>query len=313
MAAVSNNNNAEFFEGMEEMMEAMKQQRLAAAAAAAPAPASPKKTLKALFNNARKNASTLLGKGGYGSVRRTMKNSRPVAIKRVIFNESVKGDNNIKSLPNKAFFNKEVNALRTLQSNPYVLHYLNSETSPTNAYLMTELLYGGMTFDSFAKSEFTISNSKLKSLIKNLLLGLKSIHDAGYLHLDIKPSNIWIFPDDGMIKYMDFGMACAYPCILTSSSIGTPGYIKAPVKLPAGDEYMYDKTNDFYGLAKTLEFLLEYAEDEQKSILRHVIDELLTLNNSNNATDALSTEGGSRRRRSSRSRRSCRQTYRRRR
>lgn len=52
--------------------------------------------------------------------------------------------------------------------------------------------------------------SHIKCLLLTGLQGIKSIHDAGFIHLDIKPANIFI-DWEGVLKIGDFGMATTWP------------------------------------------------------------------------------------------------------
>lgn len=77
--------------------------------------------------------------------------------------------------------------------------------------------------------------------------GVKEIHDAGFLHLDLKPANILI-TFDGSLKIADFGMASVWPAA-------------RGVELEEGDrEYVspevlnghYDKPADMFSLGLIL-------------------------------------------------------------
>jgi len=49
------------------------------------------------------------------------------------------------------------------------------------------------------------------TVVKNMVNGLKTIHDAGVAHLDIKPANILYNKRSNQIKYIDFGLSCMNP------------------------------------------------------------------------------------------------------
>jgi serine/threonine-protein kinase len=53
--------------------------------------------------------------------------------------------------------------------------------------------------------------------------GLAAMHEAGYVHADIKPNNIMVTERDG-VKLIDFGQSCKNGCIKERIQ-GTPDYI----------------------------------------------------------------------------------------
>ncbi len=96
-----------------------------------------------------------------------------------------------------------------------------------------------------------------KEIIKNVLSGLMALHDAGYIHRDIDPSNIFI-TDDGHVKLIDFGI-CKQMKNLSSndkaltvagSFMGKPEY--ASPELALGDLQHQNQTSDIYAVGVLL-------------------------------------------------------------
>lgn len=53
-----------------------------------------------------------------------------------------------------------------------------------------------------------------------ILQGLDFIHNAGVIHLDLKPANIFV-TEDGRFKIGDFGMASLWPRPVRKDSTGS--------------------------------------------------------------------------------------------
>lgn len=239
-----------------------------------------------LFNEAR-TRDTLLGKGGFGSVRRVTRRGRNYALKRIIFNNSVHKNNNIGVTPSK-LFESEMTALGNMKNNPSAVHVINALQTNKNAYILTELLDPslGFSLENISDHKDSLSLRLLQTIVRNLLLGLDSIHEIGYLHLDVKPNNIWIF-NDGKIKYLDFGISCKMPCRLDYFP-GTEGYRKNATP-KVGSEFVFDKTNDFHGLGITLQKTadnFDYDSNESKYLIR-IGKELLKLRPDEYAINAI--------------------------
>lgn len=96
-----------------------------------------------------------------------------------------------------------------------------------------------------------------KTVIKAALSGLMALHDAGYIHRDIDPSNIFI-TDDGHIKLIDFGICKQMKNLTTNDRaltvagafMGKPEY--ASPELALGDLKFQNQTTDIYAMGVLL-------------------------------------------------------------
>lgn len=90
-------------------------------------------------------------------------------------------------------------------------------------------------------------------IIKNILSGLMTMHDAGYIHRDIDPTNIMI-TSDGKIKLIDFGIAKKMNSLTTHDKhltqagqfVGKPEYAAPELVLGAINEQ--NQTTDIYAI-----------------------------------------------------------------
>ena len=79
-------------------------------------------------------------------------------------------------------------------------------------------------------------------LATDIIQGIESIHKAGYIHLDLKPANVFI-DWEGVLKIGDFGMASSWPAPPHIEGEGDREYI-APEALSG----KFDKPADIFAL-----------------------------------------------------------------
>ena len=106
------------------------------------------------------------------------------------------------------------------------------------AYLVLDYI-DGETLAQMLSREGKLSEAPLLRLLNELLSGLEEVHQAGYVHRDVKPGNI-MFRADGGAVLLDFGAARQAIGAKSKSvtSILTPGY--APIE-------QYDQKADDVG------------------------------------------------------------------
>ena len=136
-----------------------------------------------------------LGTGGTGEVyvARDVRLQRDVAVK-TLFGESAR---RLMTLQPEAW------AMATL-AHPAAAQIYGIEFWRGRSFLVVEFLAGGTLADRLRQGP--VPESRAIEVIATLADALAALHDAGYLHGDIKPSNIG-FTSEGSPKLLDFGLS----------------------------------------------------------------------------------------------------------
>lgn len=122
------------------------------------------------------------------------------------------------------------------------------------AYLVMEYLKGKTLTEFLKQRQGKLSQARALEHIAKVGEALEILHQAQFLHRDIKPDNIML-ADDGRVVLIDFGAARDFTTTSTVryTTMLTPGY--APLE-QYGRALKYGAFTDIYALGSTLYHLL---------------------------------------------------------
>ncbi len=174
----------------------------------------------------------------------------------------------------------------------------------TRNFIVSELLNGVMLFDLLQgkttdANDFAIEYAEelnalmledrakfAKLIVMNILSGIMALHDKGYIHRDIDPSNIMITVDR-KIKLIDFGIAknlresqsTSQSLTKYGSFVGKPSY--AAPELITGDVGAHNYTTDLYQIGILLYELIVGERPftgAEHEVMKQQINDLVPVN-----------------------------------
>ncbi len=190
----------------------------------------------------------LIGRGGHSRVYRARQKEfgREVAVK--ILDGSVAADPRALETFEKRFY-REARLLARL-SGANTIRVYDYGRSETGQLFMVSELVTGTDLAELLRERGALSPRRARKIFVQILKGLFEVHTEGFLHRDVKPSNVMVYDHLGErdhVKLLDFGIAKGLTPIPDETSltnagfvIGTPGYMSpeqaqgAPVT-PASD------------------------------------------------------------------------------
>ena len=194
-----------------------------------------------------------IGTGGYGTVFRAeqLGLKRAVAVK--VFRPWEGSDN---TLALERFRQEGISACRL--NHPNAVSVLDCGISSSGiAYLVMELLQG-RTLSALLSESGALPPRRCAQILAPVCDMLAAAHDAGLVHRDIKPDNVFLHQTprgDEVVKVLDFGIAKLIgnaaepgPQTLTRNLVGTPSYV-CPERLSGLD---YDGRADTYSVGVML-------------------------------------------------------------
>ncbi|NXN50859.1 DCLK2 kinase, partial [Rynchops niger] len=128
----------------------------------------------------------------------------------------------------------EVSILRQVK-HPNIIMLIEEMDTPTELYLVMELVKGGDLFDAITSStKYTERDGS--AMVYNLASALKYLHSLNIVHRDIKPENLLVceYPDGTKsLKLGDFGLATVVEGPLYTVC-GTPTYVAPEIIAETG-------------------------------------------------------------------------------
>uniref|UniRef100_A0A8C9VD21 non-specific serine/threonine protein kinase n=1 Tax=Scleropages formosus TaxID=113540 RepID=A0A8C9VD21_SCLFO len=128
----------------------------------------------------------------------------------------------------------EVAVLRRVK-HPNIIMLVEEVDTPTELYLVMELVKGGDLFDAITSST-KYTERDASTMVFNLASALKYLHSLNIVHRDIKPENLLVceFPDGTRsLKLGDFGLATVVEGPLYTVC-GTPTYVAPEIIAESG-------------------------------------------------------------------------------
>ena len=166
-------------------------------------------------------------------------------------------ENHNSFLEQREKFKKEARRIRLL-NNPHIVRVHDLFEENGTAYYVMDYVDGENLSDRLKRTGKPMTEDEVDQILPQILDALKSIHDAGIWHLDLKPANIMV-DKAGNVKLIDFGASKQLNAqkggATTSTAISyTNGY--APREQMEQNYDKFGPWTDIYALGATLYNLL---------------------------------------------------------
>ncbi|ESQ52778.1 hypothetical protein EUTSA_v10017570mg [Eutrema salsugineum] len=224
----------------------------------------------------------VLGKGAYGSVSLMVHPRDGLYAKKT------------SSIQFKENLEKELRVILRFRNHPRIVQASSDHlvTEHPSCYIYMEYACEG-TLDKFI-SGFRgkpLPEFMIQSAVRMILQGLEALHSNGYVHCDIKPANVLIFPSTTLgepwdLKLCDFG-SCKEPNTDPAPLDGCTVVYMAPESFKFGPKGQIETCFDVWGLGciayqmfggtPQQEFLEDYYEWKLNEEVSPVAKDFLTL------------------------------------
>jgi len=193
-----------------------------------------------LRNNYR--LERLLGRGGMADVYLAFDARRHVRVAIKILREDLAEDPEFVRR-----FTREAEALARLE-HPNIVRFYSFEREGATAFIVMDYVTGTTLQRRLAEGGGPLPPQVAALILRQVAAALQYAHGQGYIHRDVKPANIML-REDGGVLLSDFGIARAAESATQSTlAVGTPAYMSPEQIL--GREL--DRRTDVYSLGTVL-------------------------------------------------------------
>ncbi|KAK7385244.1 hypothetical protein VNO78_30958 [Psophocarpus tetragonolobus] len=217
---------------------------------------SPNARIKRVITAGNWQKGELLGRGSFGSVYEGIsEDGFFFAVKEVsLLDQGNQGRQSVYQLE------QEIDLLSQFE-HENIVQYIGTEMDASNLYIFIELVTKGSLRNLYQR--YTLRDSQVSAYTRQILHGLKYLHDRNVVHRDVKCANILV-DANGSVKLADFGLAKAIKLNDVKSCKGTALWM-AP-EVVRGKQTGYGLPADIWSLGCTvLEMLtgqLPYSDFE---------------------------------------------------
>lgn len=157
----------------------------------------------------------------------------------------------------KEKFRKEAARLQQF-NNPHIVRVYDQFEENGTAYYVMDFIDGESLSEKMKRTGLPLTEQEVRELLPQMLDALKCVHDAGLLHLDLKPGNLMV-DKQGNVKLIDFGASKQLDtqrggATAKTRQTYTNGY--APREQMDENFSKYGPWTDLYALGATLYCLL---------------------------------------------------------
>ena len=134
----------------------------------------------------------------------------------------------------------------------------------------------GETLGQLVHRRAPLTLSRRIALMEQVCVGLAYAHRHGIVHRDVKPANLMISRDSGVLKVLDFGVAGrvdADPVLQGQMLMGTPNYMSPEQVVGQASDHRSDIFSVGLVLYELLTYRQAFSGESQQSILLKVLNE----------------------------------------